>query len=192
MKYRESGMPGEQLWNTFFTPKECLEKMMVGKDIRTFVDIGCGYGTFLVPASELISGSAIGIDIDKTMIETCRHKVTKEMVSNIDIIHADISTSDMSHILAEYIGQIDYVSLFNILHCEEPVHLLKKVRDILSENGRIGVIHWKKENTPRGPSMNIRPTPETIIKWVRQADLTLVREIELPPYHFGLILAKSK
>jgi len=42
-----------------------LKKLGVDKQIKTLVDIGCGYGTFLIPAASLISGKVIGIDIDE-------------------------------------------------------------------------------------------------------------------------------
>jgi cyclopropane fatty-acyl-phospholipid synthase-like methyltransferase len=77
MKYRESGMPSEELWDTFFTPREILEKMEVSKNIRNLLDIGCGYGTFLLPAAEIISGTVIGIDIDKEMIDYAKRSQKK-------------------------------------------------------------------------------------------------------------------
>ena len=65
--------------------------------------------------------------------------------------------------------------------------MLGNVYDLLANDGKIGVIHWKYEETPRGPSMEIRPTPETIINWATKIGFTLVKQVELPPYHFGLI-----
>lgn len=55
MIYRESEMPSEQMWDTFFSSMEILEQLEVDKNIRNLVDIGCGYGTFLQPAAQLIS-----------------------------------------------------------------------------------------------------------------------------------------
>ncbi|MEA4826376.1 MAG: hypothetical protein VB130_07050, partial [Clostridium sp.] len=55
MKYRESGMPSEELWQSFFNPVDTLKQMGVEKNIRTLIDIGCGYGTFLIPAAKLVS-----------------------------------------------------------------------------------------------------------------------------------------
>jgi hypothetical protein len=46
-------------------------------------------------------------------------------------------------------------------------------------------------NTPRGPSMEIRPTPETIIGWATKTGLSLEKYVELPPYHFGLVFIKK-
>ena len=50
MKTRESGMPEESLWATFFTPEEVLHKLGL-PTAGDVVDFGCGYGTFTIPAA---------------------------------------------------------------------------------------------------------------------------------------------
>lgn len=35
--------------------------------------------------------------------------------------------------------EINYITLFNILHCEKQVELLKSAYDILNKNGKIGL-----------------------------------------------------
>jgi len=191
MKYRESGMPSEQMWDTFFYPNEVLNKMGIDKQIRTLIDIGCGYGTFLLPIAERISTKVIGLDIDYEMIEVCRNKIKDCNTSKIELVQGDISIDNTIKELEKYKGEIDYITLFNILHCEEPTNLLKNIYDILNDNGRIGITHWKHEKTPRGPSMEIRPTPEMIIKWALKAGFTLENQVELPPYHYGLVFIKK-
>ncbi|OGO78982.1 MAG: methyltransferase type 12 [Clostridiales bacterium GWB2_37_7] len=191
MKYRESGMPSEQLWDTFFDPLNTLKQMEVDQNIRTLIDIGCGYSTFLIPAAQLISGTAIGIDIDNEMIDISKKKVQENKITNIELLHGEISYPDIISVIERYKEEIDYITLFNILHCEEPIDLLKKVHDLLADNGTIGVIHWKREETPRGPSIEIRPKPEMIIDWASKAGFDLKKQVELPPYHFGLIFTKK-
>jgi len=192
MKYRESGMPSEDLWDTFFTPTEVLKKLGIGNQIQTLIDIGCGYGTFLLPATTLISGTVVGIDIDEEMINICKDKINANDVSCIDLIYGDILTENTMKLLRDYKDKIDYITLFNILHGEEPLTLLKKAFDVLNDNGRIGVIHWKNEETPRGPSMDIRPTPEMIIDWAEKTGFVLENQVDLPPYHFGLVFIKKQ
>lgn len=192
MKYRESGMPNEKMWNTFFTPVEILNKMNINNQIKILIDIGCGYGTFLLPMAKLIGKKAIGIDIDDEMIKVCRNKVKEYNIENIDLMKGDISTDETLNKLKKYIGEIDYISLFNILHCEEPTNLLENIYNLLNDNGRIGVIHWKYEKTPRGPSMEIRPKPEMIINWAIKIGFKLEKQVELLPYHYGLIFKKVK
>jgi SAM-dependent methyltransferase len=190
MKYRESGMPDEQLWNTFFNPEQILKQLGIDKKINTLIDIGCGYGTFLIPASRLIGGTAIGIDIEPQMIVSCKKKVHEQHLKNIVLLCGDISSSNVVKSLEQYEETIDYVTLFNILHCEQPLNLLRHVSRLLNHHGKVGVIHWKDEETPRGPSMDIRPTPEIISEWATKVGLSHKKYVELPPYHFGLIFTK--
>lgn len=190
MKFRDSGMPNEELWNTFFSPLEIIEKLKINNETDVILDIGCGYGTFLIPASTQIKGTAIGIDIDENMIISCLNKAKKDGVNNVKLIHGDISTDATLSELTDYIGRINYISLFNILHCENPLNLITNAYNLLNKQGKIGVIHWIHADTPRGPAMDIRPTPEKIINLAMQVGLSLDAQIDLPPYHYGLVFVK--
>lgn len=192
MKFRDSGMPDELIWNTFFDLRTVLNQMEITAGIKTLIDIGCGYGTFVIPISEIIGGQAVGIDIDQEMIDICTRKIKERGIKNIELICGDISVNATLHPLIKYKGDVDYITLFNILHCEYPQKLLKKAYNILNINGKVGIIHWIYGKTPRGPLMEIRPKPETIIDWAEKAGLTLTRKIDLPPYHFGLIFNKCE
>lgn len=190
MKYRESGMPEEHIWDTFFHPSEILSKMAVDDHVNIFLDIGCGYGTFLLPASKIVRNRAIGIDIDEEMIRKCQENAKRDRLTKTEFLSGDMSSAETRTALEKYRNSIDYIALFNILHCENPVALLREAGRILNRTGKIGVIHWKYEDTPRGPSMDIRPTPDYIITWAADAGLYLERQVDLPPYHFGLIFRK--
>ncbi len=190
MKYRDSGMPEEELWNSFFDSQTILEQMEITHEIQTLVDIGCGYGTFLFPVAKFINGTVIGIDIDEKLIDICKEKVNKESLNNIILHHHDISEGVPPNLL-DMKQKVDYISLFNILHCEEPKKLLNIAYQLLNENGRLGVTHWKRDQSPRGPALNIRPTPIQIVEWAKDVGFTLSKETELPPYHFGLVFKKA-
>ncbi len=51
MKARESGMPDEQMWDQFFDTDFILKGLGIQNLTGTIVDMGCGYGTFTVPAA---------------------------------------------------------------------------------------------------------------------------------------------
>ena len=190
MKYRESGMPDEKMWDTFFNPLDVLDKMNINNEIEVLVDIGCGYGTFLISMAERVK-RAIGIDIDDNMISICKSKIEDNNIRNIDLLNGDISTAKTLNELEKYKGSVDYISLFNILHCEEPKELLENIFSLVKNNGKIGVIHWKYEDTPRGPSMDIRPRPDMIINWASNTGFKFEEKVDLPPYHYGLIFSKT-
>ncbi len=184
-------MPTEESWTTYFEPERILGLLGIDGTVGNLLDVGCGYGTFLVPAAGLISGTAIGVDIDPQMIAACRARADERRLTNVVLLTGDVGSPDVARSLAGRKGRIDRVTLFNILHCEEPVTLLRHVTDLLSPTGKVGVIHWKHEATPRGPSMDIRPTPEQITDWAARVGLSSEKFVDLPPYHFGLLLARD-
>ena len=89
-------------------------------------------------------------------------------------------------------SSVDYVMLFNILHAEEVMELLREARRVLRPDGTLGIIHWiHDERTPRGPPLSIRPRPEQCAEWTADAGFQLFGPpIELPPYHYGLVVRK--
>ena len=69
MKIRESGMPPEETWQTYFRPAQTLETLCLGRDVAKVVDLGCGYGTFTIPAARITNGTVHAFDVDPSMIE---------------------------------------------------------------------------------------------------------------------------
>lgn len=190
MKTRESGMPEEDYWLSFFQPAEILNKLGLDGSYCKVVDIGCGYGTFTIPAAQLISGSVIAIDIDHQMVERCQKKVDDSGLNNVTVQQRDFVADGTG--FAD--NSTDFVMLFNILHAEDPVGLLLETWRILQFGGKVGIIHWNYDSaTPRGPSMDIRPRPDQIQKWLQQVGFSLVEQlIDLPPFHYGVVGLKMK
>ena len=181
MKVRESGMPHEEMWNSFFDAKLILEKLELNESINDVVEFGSGYGTFTIPAAAKIKGNIYAFDIEPEMIKSLRDKITDNSISNIKIINKDFLKDGTG--LED--NSVDYVMLFNILHAEEPVELLKETYRILKAKGKVGIIHWiHSHDTPRGPSMEIRPTEQQCINWAKTSGFDIFQEpFSLPPYH---------
>ena len=183
MKTRESGMPDEMTWSGFFEPNNALQTLGLSANTRMAVEFGSGYGTFSLAAASMIRGNVLGLDIDADLIAMCRSKAREMDLSNAvfemrDFIVQGTGLED---------GTADYVMLFNILHTEEPMILLHEARRILSPAGILAVMHWNyNPQTPRGPSMEIRPRPEDCRRWVRDAGFSLASPVvDLPPWHYG-------
>ena len=62
-KGRESGMPDEDYWSSFFDP-ECILKKLDCIGPKNVLEFGCGYGNFAIAASRLITKSIYTFDID--------------------------------------------------------------------------------------------------------------------------------
>jgi ubiquinone/menaquinone biosynthesis C-methylase UbiE len=185
MKVRESGMPEPGMWHTFFDPGVVLDEMGLTRNAINVVDFGCGYGTFAVPAAKRIRGTLHGFDLDPAMIEASRRLAEQENVRNVQW-HLRDFVAEGTGLDA---GSVDYVMLFNILHAEDPLRLLREAHRILSPGGHVGVIHWNYDpKTPRGPPMSMRPRPEDCRKWIGDAGFAIAKaHVDLPPYHYGIL-----
>lgn len=187
MKIRDSGMPEETMWSKFFDPDLILQQMQVTPDLHSVVDLGCGFGTFSIPASQLIKGKLHAFDIDEEMIQQLQSKIDQLDIKNIELHLKDF--------IAEGSGlsdnSIDYVMIFNILHHDNPNHILNEVFQILKSGAKAGIVHWRSDiGTPRGPKLDIRPTPEQCKQWSIEAGFAINKELILEPYHFGIIITK--
>ncbi len=183
-------MPEEELWKFFFSPEETLAKLGLTNRCGVVVDFGCGYGTFSIPAARIVRGVVHALDIDPAMVAATMSHAKAAALTNVLARQCDF--------VAEGTGlpdaSVDYVMLFNILHAEKPLALLREAHRVLSDNGRLGIMHWNHDpTTPRGPSMAIRPRPEQCHAWAEEAGFRLVGPglVGLPPYHYGMAMVRS-
>lgn len=187
MKIRDSGMPSEETWNTFFDAPRILRALDFDSATGEVVDFGCGYGTFSIAAAQLTTGTVYALDIDSQMVEATVAKANELGLSNVKAIARDFGAqgTGLPH------SSVAYAILFNILHTEEPLRLLHEAFRVLRPGGVLGIIHWVQGDTPRGPPANIRPTPEQCGAWATQVGFVLPRAVvSLPPYHYGLAVWK--
>lgn len=187
MKVRESGMPDESVWGSFFDVPRILSAMEIKVDITDLAEIGFGYGTFTIPAAKIITGTLYAFDIEQKMAEITKERADRENLKNVEYGIRDIieDTTGLPN------SSVDYVMLFNILHGKDPKVLLKEAHRILKKNGKAGIIHWRSDiPTPRGPALDIRPKPDQLLDWIEKSKFQICKEpFILEPFHFGLILS---
>jgi len=183
-KGRESGMPAAGYWDTFFDPECVLGALGVGGNV---VEFGCGYGTFTVPAAKRTTGTVHALDIDPGMVAETARRAAEAGLANVRAERRDF-IADGSGVTGA-----DFALLFNILHIEDPVGLLREAYRSLKPGGMSGVIHWNHDPaTPRGPSMDIRPKPEQCRAWAEAAGFEVVRDEPLAccPHHYGAVIRR--
>ncbi len=171
-------MPDEAYWESLFDVPLILSRLAIDR-FHDVAELGCGYGTFSVPVVGAIAGTLYTFDIEPSMVAR-----TRERGRGLRIV------AQMRDVVAEGFGvQVDAVLLFNILHCDEPVVLLHRAANALQPGGEVLVIHWRHDiATPRGPSLDIRPTPEQIAHWAGETGRLEPAgpTIDLPPWHYGM------
>ena len=188
MKVRDSGMPDESMWERFFDPSRVLSRLALTPETSSVADLGCGYGTFTIPAARIITGTVHGFDIEPDMIRTTGSKADRAGLANVKLHLRDFVAEGTG--LPD--GSVAYVMLFNILHAEEPGRLLGEAFRILAPGGTAAVMHWIRDRpTPRGPAMDIRPSPEDCRRWMTGVGFRIEADVDLPPYHFGIVGRKD-
>lgn len=189
MKIRDSGMPDREIWESFFEPAQVLRRLGFSSTTMDVADLGCGFGTFSIAAARLTSGTVYAFDIDRDMIEATDAKARSLGLSNVRAIERDFVAEGTG--LSEQV--VGYAMLFNVLHAEDAVSLLREAFRIVRPQGVLGVIHWVHDaGTPRGPDLSIRPRPEQCSAWGAEVGFVLEGSpILLPPYHYGLVLRKA-
>ena len=193
MKGRESGMPEEDHWDSFFDA-ECLIEKLVPRHIKCgdIAELGSGYGTFTIPAARKTSGLIHGFDIEPNLITIVQDKCKRQGITNARLEQRDFIEQGTGLPSAS----VEHVMVYNILHIEHPIKLLQEVFRILKPNGTASVIHWRTDiQTPRGPSMEIRPSIEQCKDWARAAGFVQQEQITVSTcaqYHYGLLMARLK
>jgi ubiquinone/menaquinone biosynthesis C-methylase UbiE len=149
-----------------------VEKLDCTGPCGDIVEFGCGYGTFTIPAAKRATGRVIAIDIDPIMVAETTRKAVKAGLSNVAGVVRDFAADGCG--LRD--GHAGRAMLFNILHIENPAALLREAYRVLAPGGEAAIIHWRSDvETPRGPSLPIRPTAEQCRSWGEQSGFELVR-----------------
>jgi len=191
MKGRESGMPDESYWETFFNPDCMVARLDCTGPCGDVVEFGCGHGTFTIPTAKLVEARVIALDIEPDMVATTARKAEAAGLSNVVATVRDF----IAHGCGVPDGTAGYAMLFNILHIDNPVGLLREACRALAPGGTAGIIHWRTDvETPRGPSMPIRPSAEQCRAWSEAAGLEFVRYESLCccSWHWGLVMRRPR
>jgi SAM-dependent methyltransferase len=166
-----------------------VEKLGCTGPCGDVVEFGCGYGTFTLPAARAVTGCVVALDIEPEMVAATARKAREAGLSNVTGVVRDFLADGTG--LPD--GSAGYAMLFNILHVENPVGLLREARRVLAPGGTAGVIHWRADvDTPRGPPLPIRPTADQCRAWGEAAGLEFVRAESLCccSWHWGLVLRR--
>jgi SAM-dependent methyltransferase len=187
MKVPESGMPEEAFWESLFDVPLVLDRLKIDHTVEHVAELGCGYGTFTLPVARRIRGIIFTFDIEPAMIARTAERAANQGIGNVQAMLRDVLTAGFG---LEF-QSCDAVLLFNILHFPQSEDLVRKAADVLRPGGRVLAIHWRSDlATPRGPSLHLRPTPSDAARWANAAGLTFTASVELPPWHFGVMLTK--
>lgn len=140
-----------------------LTCLMIGPG-EVVLDAGCGNGYMAKEFARLTgkTGKVYALDPDTTSIEVLKSETEG---TNIEPFVGDITEETRLPT-----SSIDVIYAANVIHGfsrTEMKGFLKEADRLLKPNGRLAIVEIKKEETPFGPPLHIRFSPEELKQLVK-------------------------
>jgi len=139
-------------------PYETLVKIGLKRD-QIFCDIGAGTGIFTFAASGITEEKIYAVDISDEMIEVLSKRKNEGKVDQLEIIK--VSDANLP-IESSSVGLILLATVFHEL--EGPEKMLKEIKRIKKDTGKLAIIEFHKKKTPTGPPINQRISKEALVE----------------------------
>jgi protein-L-isoaspartate O-methyltransferase len=158
----------------------------------TVIDLCSGDGWFTLQIAR-VARWVTAIDIDPALLEVTRHRLTEGGFGNCKYLHGD------AYDVAGLAAPADFVFMANAFHgVPDRLRLASAVQQALNPGGLFAVVNWHKrprEQTtvlgePRGPKTELRISPEETIEPVEASGLRLTKQVDVPPYHYGVVFTR--
>ena len=142
-----------------FLDKNDIIKVLNISEGQVILDAGCGNGYMSKEFARLLKGKGkvYALDPDEIVIKELKESSAGE---NIEPFTGDITKE--TKLEKE---TIDFIYLSTVLHGFSQVQMegfVKEVKRLLKPGGTLAILEIKKEETPFGPPMNIRLSPEDL------------------------------
>jgi ubiquinone/menaquinone biosynthesis C-methylase UbiE len=171
---------GEGTLRKWHHPKISLESIGLRSGM-VFMDVGCGYGFFTIPAAQIVGekGKVYAVDIDASAIDRLKHEAAEKGLKNI---RAEVGTAEET-VFCD--GCADIVFYSTVLHdFRDPAKVLRNAKLMLKPSGKLVNLDWKKKPTAFGPLLQIRFSEEQAANLIKQAGFTVesVKDLETDFY----------
>jgi len=175
----------------FLDDGEVLKYIGINEGDR-FLDLGCGNGYFSIAASQAVGkdGMVYAFDVDEESIAQLKSEIADRKLANIESSVVDITKK-----LPLADESISLAFMSNVLHGlvenDEADSTLKEIARVTAQNGRLAIVEFKKQDSPMGPPLSIRLTPEDVEALAQGYGFSKDSVQEVGPYHYAVILRKK-
>lgn len=173
----------------FIKPEEIIKNFEIRPGM-VVADFGSGSGHYVLAVAKKINNSGVvyAIDIQKNLLEAVKSEATKQHLSSVDIIWADIESQEGTKLAS---GTLDFAIASNILfQIGDKTALAREIFRVLKNGGRTAVIDWSASFSGAGPSpKEVVPKKEAERIFMQEGFLE-EREFPAGDNHYGIIFKK--
>lgn len=147
-------------------------------------DIGCGTGFFTVPLTVIVGpkGKVFAVDISGGMITDIKNRIEKDHLRNVTAL---LSRENRIPLKSK---TLDYCLLSSVAHeLEDEVLFFKELKRLLKDNGKIGIIEWKKISSPLGPPVREKIPIVAMGGILTGNGFNVIKTISLGRYNYGIV-----
>jgi ubiquinone/menaquinone biosynthesis C-methylase UbiE len=169
----------------WYHPKLNLESIGLRAGM-VFMDIGCGYGFFTIPAAQIVGeqGKVYAVDVSASAINTLKHEAAEKGLKNVT---AKVGAAEET-VFCEACADIVFYSI--VLHdFRDPAKVLQNAGQMLKPTGTLVNLDWKKKPLPIGPPMRIRFSEEQASSLITQAGFK-IESVKDAGSNFYMVTAK--
>jgi SAM-dependent methyltransferase len=195
-RFPNTRQPDRDWWTELWPDPESVLADLGLHEGDSVADVGCGDGYFTLAAADLVApGRVFAIDVDGTLLDEIEAAALDRGVENVTTVSGDARS--LASLLPE---PVDVVLVVNTFHgVEAPTAFAEQVSRSLRPGGRFVVVNWRDvprgETTvpgePRGPPSDRRMGRTVTRSVVTPAGFEAVRDVDLPPYHYGLVFKRG-
>ena len=173
----------EEERRTWQNPEAILAKAGVQAG-NVFIDLGCGFGFFALPAAKIVGehGTVCGVDIDGDALGKLHTRAADAGLRNVRLKTAQAEKVSLCNRCADiaFIG----IALHDF---KDPLKVLRNAKSALNSSGRLVNVDWKKESMPIGPPLEIRFSEKQASSLIRRAGFTIESVADVGVYHYMII-----
>jgi ubiquinone/menaquinone biosynthesis C-methylase UbiE len=151
-----------------------------------FMDIGCGYGFFTIPAAQIVSeqGRVYAVDVSASAINRLKREAAEKGLKNVT---ATVGAAEETVFCSEC---ADFVFYSIVLHdFRDPAKVLQNAKHMLKPTGTLVNLDWKKKRMPIGPPMSIKFSEEQASSLIKQAGFR-IQNVKDAGSNFYVVTAK--
>jgi ubiquinone/menaquinone biosynthesis C-methylase UbiE len=175
----------------FFDSGKILSAIGIKEGDR-FLDLGSGEGYFSIAASQVVgkSGIVYAYDTDEAAIARLRNEIAEKSITNIVP-----SVEDITKELPLGDEGINLAFMSNVLHGlvanSEAGGTFKEISRVTANGGRLAIVEFKKQESPYGPPLSIRLSPDEVEALVREYGFSKESVHEIGTYHYAIVFRKG-